>query len=43
MISLFRAWEKYRFGVAYEQGEQDRFTEYLFDLVGLGTGGLRHQ
>jgi type VI secretion system protein ImpH len=44
MISLFyRAWEKYRFGVAYERGGQDRFTEYLFDLVGLGTGGLRRR
>jgi len=44
MISLFyRAWEKYRFGVAYERGQQDRFTEYLFDLVGLGTRGLRHR
>jgi type VI secretion system protein ImpH len=42
MLSLFyRAWEKYRFPVAYERGEEDRFTEYLFDIVGLGTGGLR--
>lgn len=42
MISLFyRAWEKYRFPVAYERGEEDRFTEYLFDIVGLGTRGLR--
>jgi type VI secretion system protein ImpH len=44
MISLFyRAWEKYHFGVAYERGQQDRFTEYLFDLAGLGTGGLRRR
>lgn len=42
MISLFyRAWEKYRFPVAYERGEDDRFTEYLFDIIGMGTPGLR--
>jgi type VI secretion system protein ImpH len=58
LISLFyRAWEKYRFHIAYERrgvrvgggrrgreggpaGEDDPFTEYLFDLIGLGTGGL---
>ncbi len=40
-VSLFfRAWEKYRFPVAYERG-QDDFTAFLFDFVGLGTGGLR--
>jgi type VI secretion system protein ImpH len=40
-VSLFfRAWEKYRFPVNYERG-QDDFTEYLFDIVGLGTQGLR--
>lgn len=40
MISLFyRAWEKYRFPVAYERGE-DRFTEFLFDVIGMGTPGL---
>jgi len=44
MISLFYcAWEKYRFPVAYERGEQDRFTEYLFDIIGLGTHGLRNR
>lgn len=42
LISLFyRAWEKYRFHVAYERGDRDGLTEYLFDLVGLGTRGLR--
>ena len=42
MISLFyRAWEKYRFPVAYERGTDDRFTEFLFDIVGMGTRGLR--
>lgn len=37
---FFRAWEKYRFPIAYERGD-DAFTEYLFDFVGLGTKGLR--
>jgi type VI secretion system protein ImpH len=42
MISLFyRAWEKYRFPVAYERGAEDRFTEFLFDIIGMGTRGLR--
>ncbi len=40
-VSLFyRAWEKYRFPVQYERGN-DGFTEYLFDFAGLGTKGLR--
>jgi type VI secretion system protein ImpH len=43
MVSLFyRAWEKYRFPVAYERGD-DRFTQFLFDIVGMGTAGLRHR
>jgi type VI secretion system protein ImpH len=37
---FFRAWEKYRFPVAYERGD-DAFTKYLFDFAGLGTKGLR--
>jgi type VI secretion system protein ImpH len=41
LISLFyRAWEKYRFPVAYERSRRDPFTEYLFDLIGMGTKGL---
>lgn len=41
MISLFyRAWEKYRFVIAYERGDRDRFTHYLKDLIGLGTASL---
>jgi type VI secretion system protein ImpH len=41
MISMFfRAWEKYRFPIGYERG-QDKFTGYLFDIAGLGTSGLR--
>ncbi len=40
-VSLFfRAWEKYRFPVQYERGNDD-FTAHLFDLAGLGTKGLR--
>jgi type VI secretion system protein ImpH len=42
-VSLFfKAWEKYRFPVQYERGN-DSFTEYLFDFIGLGTAGLRGQ
>lgn len=42
MISLFyRVWEKYHFPIAYERGEEDRFTTYLFDIIGMGTKGLR--
>jgi type VI secretion system protein ImpH len=40
-VSLFyRAWQKYRFPVGYERGN-DSFTQYLYDLCGLGTDGLR--
>jgi type VI secretion system protein ImpH len=42
MISLFyRAWRKYRFDVACEQGERDLFSRHLLSLLGLGTDGLR--
>lgn len=42
-VSLFfRAWEKYRFPVQYERGN-DEFTEFLFDFAGLGTGGLHNK
>ncbi len=41
MISLFfAAWEKYRFNIAYERGERDRFSHHLLDLLGVGTPGL---
>ena len=41
-ISLFyRAWQKSRFPVTYSAGARDLFTQYLLDLVGLGTAGLR--
>jgi len=42
-ISLFyRAWEKYRFNVNFERTRgEDQFSQYLSDLIGLGTKGLR--
>jgi type VI secretion system protein ImpH len=44
MISLFyAAWEKYRFTVAYERRELDRFSHHLLDLIGLGTNGLQRR
>ena len=48
MISLFyRAWEKYRFPVAYERSRlssdahYDPFSFSLFNLIGMGTDELR--
>lgn len=44
IISLFyRAWEKYRFPVGYEQEEDDNFSHYLMDIIGLGTPGLQER
>jgi type VI secretion system protein ImpH len=44
MISLFfQAWQKYRFTIAYERGERDRFSHHLMDLIGLGTEGLQNR
>ena len=44
MISLFyRAWQKYRFIVAYEQREEDKFSQYLLDVIGMGTAGLQNR
>jgi type VI secretion system protein ImpH len=41
-ISLFyRAWRKFHFPVAYASEDGDFFSQYLLDLVGLGTKGLR--
>jgi len=46
LVALFyRAWQKSRFPAKYApakepDGEPDRFTGYLMDLVGLGTDGL---
>ena len=44
IISLFyRGWKKYRFYIAYEQshGSEDLVTSSLYDLLGMGTAGLR--
>jgi type VI secretion system protein ImpH len=47
LISLFyRAWEKHHPPVLYELAaardqRPDPFTQYLFDLIGMGTRGLR--
>jgi type VI secretion system protein ImpH len=43
---FFRAWEKYRVAIGYERATTrkegyDQFTLALFDLIGLGTAGLR--
>jgi type VI secretion system protein ImpH len=41
-ISLFyRAWEKHHFTVGFDRGQDDRFSQYVFDLIGMGTNGLR--
>jgi type VI secretion system protein ImpH len=47
LVSLFyRAWEKHRPAVLYElaavrRQQPDPFTHYLYDLIGMGTAGLR--
>jgi type VI secretion system protein ImpH len=42
IVSLFyQAWEKYRFEIAYERGELDRFSHYILALLGLNTPGLQ--
>jgi type VI secretion system protein ImpH len=47
LISLFyRSWEKHRPAVLYElaairKQRPDPFTQYLYDLIGMGTAGLR--
>lgn len=42
-IALFyRAWQKSRFPVTYG-GAHDLFSQYLLDLLGLGTAGLRNR
>ncbi|MBZ5727228.1 MAG: type VI secretion system baseplate subunit TssG [Acidobacteriia bacterium] len=44
MISLFyQAWEKYRSAVAYERDGEDRLSQYLMSLIGLGTPGLQNR
>jgi type VI secretion system protein ImpH len=40
-VSLFyRAWQRSRFAVNYGAGARDLFTQYLRDLLGIGTAGL---
>lgn len=42
LISLFyRAWRKYRITVAHELGRDDRLSEHVLDLVGLGLEHYR--
>ncbi len=42
MVSLFyRAWEKTHFFAAYERGGEDRLSDYLGDLGGVGLPELR--
>jgi len=44
MLSLFfQVWEKYRFTIAYERGERDRFSHHLLALIGLDTPGLENR
>jgi type VI secretion system protein ImpH len=44
MISMFyQAWEKYRFTIAYERGERDKFSHHLMDLIGIGSSGLENR
>ena len=44
MISLFyQAWEKYRFTIAYERGERDKFSHHLMDLIGIGSANLQQR
>lgn len=41
-ISLFyRAWRRSHFPVTYGEASHDFFSQYLLDLLGLGTAGLR--
>jgi type VI secretion system protein ImpH len=37
---FYRAWEKYRAGLAYETGEPDPLSQVLLDLIGIGTEGF---
>jgi type VI secretion system protein ImpH len=41
-ISLFyKAWRKYRFAAAHEDGAPDQLREHLLDLIGLGLDEYR--
>lgn len=44
LLSLFyRAWEKQRFAVRQERGDDSGLRQYLLDLLGLGTKGLQNR
>jgi type VI secretion system protein ImpH len=46
---FFETWKKHHFVIGYEQARLSRkstiddFTNYLFDLIGMGTDGLRQR
>lgn len=40
---FYRAWQRYRFYVPYERRRPDPVTEHLYDVLGLGTVGLRER
>jgi type VI secretion system protein ImpH len=42
VYSLFyRAWKKYRYYLQFEAGADDRFSQYMLSLMGLGTPALQ--
>jgi len=42
LISLFyRAWRKYRFAAAREDGQEELLAEHVLDLIGVGPRGSR--
>lgn len=42
LVSLFyRAWEKQRFAVRLERGDDAGLRQYMLDVLGLGTDGLQ--
>ena len=43
MSLFYGAWQKYRYWVQVENGDDDGFTRYLLDLSGLGLSRLREQ
>lgn len=40
---LHRAWRKYRYHVRFQDGARDRFSRYVFSLIGLNDEQLRGQ
>lgn len=44
LISLFyRVWEKHHVAASFEKGTSTGLVQYLFDLLGMGTEGLRNR